>query len=253
MKKRLRLKDGKWWKHFKITISLYVIACIIFSILIIYSHGLPFDPNLIPIKYYFLLIIPWILLFASVLSLFYAITPYFLYIVKNILSILNSNDLDYDETYKKIKVPKLLPTIIIYIMFFYSFITTIGNYDPILILLISWLLLIIVRSAHYVNPYTGHKIGEFIGAFIVPFGFIILILKMNEFSWKNFKITSQVIFISYFTLMIIGEFFLEIFMDYYTKKRKDDTKNKVYNKLKNNWIDHPSFIAIENNGKNAKK
>ncbi|HEC86949.1 MAG TPA: hypothetical protein ENI49_03670 [Thermoplasmatales archaeon] len=147
----------------------------------------------------------------------YAITPYFLYMTKNILSILNANDLDYDETYKRIKIPKLLSTIIIYIVFFYTFITTIGNYDPILILLISWLLLIFVRSAHYANPNIGHKIGEFIGAFIVPFGFITLILKMSEFSWNNFKITSRVIFISYLTLIIIGEFLLEIFMDYYTK------------------------------------
>jgi len=252
MKKRMRLRDGKWWKHFKITISLYVIACIIFSILIIRSHGIPFDPNLIPIKYYFLLILPWILLFVSVLSLFYAITPYFLHVIKGFLSILKANDLDYDSTYKKIKIPKLLPTIIIYIAFFYAFITTIGNYDPILILLISWLLLIIIRSAHYANPKTGHKIGEFIGAFIVPFGFITLILRINEFSWNNLKITSLVIFISYFTLMIIGEFFLEIFMDYYTKKRKNDNENKAHDELKNNWKDHPSFISTENNRKMPK-
>jgi len=188
---------------------------------------------------------------VSVLSIFYAITPYFLYIIKNFLLILNFNDLDYDETYKKI-IPKLLITIVLYIMFFYAFITTIDNYDPILVLLISWLLLIIVRSAHYVNPNTGHKIGEFIGAFIVPFGLITLVLKINEFSWEDFKITSQVIFISYFVLMIIGEFFLEIFMDYYTKKRKIDIKNKFFVKLKNNWKGHPSYVEIVNDEKNTR-
>jgi len=96
--------------------------------------------------------------------------------------------------------------------------------------------LIFVRSAHYANQDLGHKIGEFIGAFFIPFGFITLVLNINEIIGKSFPDSATIaIFISFFILILLAQLLLEILMSYLTSKKEN-------RRLKLDWKSHPAYV-----------
>ena len=127
-------------------------------------------------------------------------------------------------------------TIPIYLIIFYVYFDSYGTHSPTFTLLIGWIVLLIVRSAHYANRKLGNIIGGFIGAFFLPFGFITFVLNVNTF-FENPPpdLIPIVILLFYFFLILLVQVPLEILMDYLASQDKE-------RELRSKWENDLSFV-----------
>ncbi|EMR75605.1 hypothetical protein MBGDF03_00152 [Thermoplasmatales archaeon SCGC AB-540-F20] len=229
--KTISFWKSHWGKHFKIAIGVYILFSIIFAFLTISLFCLPIDLSI-------MFSLPWIILYSNVIFIgiiilfatYKSIKPFFL--------ILDLNDCHYRDRILKTKIPLLVIVLPLYLIIFYVYFNGFNVYEPVGTLFLSWIVLIIVRSSHYVDRKLGNRLGGFIGAFFLPFGFITLAVNINEF-FRNTpnNLTPIVIFIFYFFLILIAQVSLEILMDYISTEEKEK-------ELKSNWLDDPNFRII---------
>jgi len=221
-----------WGTHFKIWIGVYIIASVAFGIITISLYNLPF-------KYSMLLSLPWIILYSNVILIGIIVALSISKSIKPLFLILELNDCHYTDKILKSKIPKLIITLPLYLIIFYIYFIAFRIYNPIATLLLSWLVLIIVRSAYYTSPKLGNRIGGFIGAFFLPFGFMALVVNIHIF-FKNIPsdMIPVVTFIFYFILVILAQIPLEILMDYISSSDKKK-------QLKANWKKNPAYVPFK--------
>ena len=230
MNKQNLFWKSHWGKHFKIALGIYILVSIIFGIITISLYQLPWN-------YTLLLSLPWIILYSNIILIGISVTLSISKTIKPLFLILKLNDCSYmDKTYK-LKIPKLAIVLPLYLIIFYIYFIGFKNYEAVTTLLLSWLILIIVRSSHYADRKLGNLIGGFIGSFFLPFGFIALVVNINDFI-KNIPIDiiPIVIFMFYFILILLAQFALEILMDYLTSKDREKQLN---------WEESPYFVKYK--------
>jgi hypothetical protein len=125
------------------------------------------------------------------------------------------NDYSYIEDAPWINNVKIISLIFVYLFFFYlifdSYLIAF-NYDPLGVLLLSWLTTIIVRSAHYSDVDAGKKISEVVTSFIFPLGIVIMAVYLKNFVDKGFisQIETNLFLFPYGLAIVALSFLLEI-------------------------------------------
>lgn len=178
--------------------------------------------------------------------------------------IFNLNNYSYSEEAPIINNITLIVVIFIYLIFFYVLFDSYlikFKYDSVGILLLGWLALIIIRSAHYSDSEAGQKISEVISSFIFPIGFIVVIVYGKDFIDKGFQTQFQNIIIPlipWLFIIIALSFFLEIFL--YKNKKKNEafqievnSKNKDIEQSSKNIVEYnETLYSIDYDQKNKK-
>jgi len=155
------------------------------------------------------------------------------------------NDRGYTEEAPLSNNVILIVLIFVYLLFFYlifdSYLLTF-NYDPLGVLLLSWLATLIVRSAHYSDVVASKKINEVVTSFIFPIGLVIMAVYLNNF-FKNdpIKLIEKNGFIIAYLIAIVSlSFLLEISLGM-KKKPIINSQIKISNDKKSN--SQPSTIV----------
>lgn len=220
MTKKLGFWKTHWGRHFRNGLIAYFCLCVFFAFLIIFLFGVPLEITL-------LLSIPWIYIYLFPIIAGVTIAIFMSKSVKPLFIILELNNCSYTDKIPKTIIPKISITLPVYLMIFFVYLFSLGKYDPNLTLLLSWIMLIIVRSSYYANKKLGNQIGSFIGSFFLPFGFLTMVLFIKDFlSNVPTDPIPIVIFLSYFVLIVIGQLPLEALMDYITSEDRRIEKIK---------------------------
>ena len=136
------------------------------------------------------------------------------------------NDYGYDEDAPWTNNVILICLIIVYLFFFYlifdSYLLAF-NYDPLGVLLLSWLTTIIVRSAHYSDIAAGKKISEVVTTFIFPIGIVIMAVYLRNFFSEDFliQIEKNSFLFLYLIAIVSLSFLLEISLGRKMKQSND--------------------------------
>lgn len=233
IKKYFNFWKSSWGKH-------YLFWSIIFFISILFITFI-----LIPDSNYY----ARILLIAALIFYFllgHIFTFYYLNIVKNLFTnIVNLNNYSYQELTPKRRIPALLVVLPVYLIIFQTYFI-VANYSFIEALLFGWLILLFVRSSHYVDAEIGAKIGQIIGSFFIPFGFIIVLIKGASFyvdlSTGKIFINDYLPYFLYFIVFILATIPLEVLMDYRGKNKQIDDEEK---RKKTKWKKDPCFVKYK--------
>jgi hypothetical protein len=195
-------------------------------------------------NYYARIILIGALIFYFLFGHYFAISS--LDSVKNLYTkIINLNNFNYGDLIIKRKIPVLLFVLPVYLVIFLTFFI-IAGYNSIEALIFGWLVLIFVRSSHYVDKELGAKFGEIVGAFFIPFGFIIILIKGASFYRDvstGMEITMDHIgFILYFIVFLLATIPLEVLMEYRGKNKRIEEEEK---RKKKEWNKDSSFVRYK--------
>jgi len=177
-----------------------------------------------------------VLIFYFLFGHFFAISS--LDMVKKLFTkIVNLNNFGYGDLTVERKMPALLVVLPVYLIIFQTYFI-IAGYNFIEALLFGWLVLLFVRSSHYVDKKLGAEIGKIIGSFFIPFGFIIVLIKGASFyvdlSTSKIFIEDYFGYFLYFIVFLLATIPLEVLMDYRGKnKQKDDEEKRKRIEWKN--------------------
>ena len=155
------------------------------------------------------------------------------------------NDYSYVEDAPWTNNVILICLIIVYLFFFYlifdSYLLAF-NYDPLGVLLLSWLTTIIVRSAHYSDIDAGKKISEIVTSFIFPIGIVIMAVYLKKIFSQDFliQIEKNSFILLYLIAIVSLSFLLEISLGRKMKQMIDSHTKTI--PIKN--IPEPRPISI---------
>ena len=106
--------------------------------------------------------------------------------------------------------------------------------------------MIFVRTSHYVDQELGERIGNIIGSFFLPFGFILVFIKGASFyvdvSTGELFIQDYLGHFLYFITFILATIPLEVLMEYRGKKKQITDKCK---KKKKEGENDPKFVKYK--------
>lgn len=195
-------------------------------------------------NYYARIILIGALIFYFLFGHYFAISS--LDMIKNLYTrIITVNNFSYGDLIIKRKIPALLIVLPVYLVIFLTYFI-IAGYTSIEALIFGWLVLIFVRSSHYVDKELGAKFGEIIGAFFIPFGFVIILVKGASFYRDistGMEITEDHIgFIIYFILFSLATIPLEVLMEYRGKNKQIEEKEK---QKKEEWSEDSRFVKYK--------
>lgn len=232
--KYLNFWKSTWGKHY----IFWILVFLIFIVIITFIQ-IPYS-NL-----YARLLIIGVLIFYFLFGHFFAI--YSFGMAKRLYTkIINLNNYNYREITKERKIPTLLFVLPVYLIIFTTYFI-IADFSFIESLVYGWLVLLFVRSSHYVDEILGADIGKIIGSFFIPFGFIIVLIKGASFyvDLSTGKILIEDYFGSflYFITFLLATIPLEVLMDYRSKNKKNSDK---YKEKKKEWENDSSFVRYEN-------
>jgi len=191
---------------------------------------------------YVLLVV--VLIFFFVLG--HVLTIFFFNMVKNLFTkIVNLNNFSYGELTPERKIPALLVVLPAYLIIFQTYFI-IAGYNFIEALLFGWLVLLFVRSSHYVDKELGAEIGKIIGSFFIPFGFVIILIKGSSFyvdlSTSKIFIEDYIGYIIYFIVFLLATIPLEVLMEYRGKNKQKDNEEK---RKRTEWKNDPRFVKYK--------
>lgn len=217
IKKYSKFRKSSSFTHYIIWVMIFVIFVVIITILQVKNSN-----------YYARIILIGALIFYFLFGHYFAISS--LEMVKNLYGrIISLNNFSYGDVTDKRKLPALLIILPVYLLIFQTYFI-IAGYNFIEALIFGWLVLIFVRSSHYVDKELGKKFGEIIGAFFIPFGFTILLIKGASFYVDistGMAITEEHIgLFLYFIVFLLATVPLEVVMDYRGKNKKRENIEK---------------------------
>lgn len=234
IKKYFNFWRSIWGKH-------YIFWMIVFLIFIVFI-------TFIQIPYsnvYARLLIIAVLIFYFLIGLIFAIISFDM-AKRFFTKIINLNNYSYKEVTEERKIPALLVVLAFYLIIFQTYFILV-DYNFIEALLFGWLVLLFVRSSHYVDFKLGERIGNIIGSFFIPFGFIIVLIKGASFyvdlSTSKIFIQDYLGYFLYFITFLLATIPLEVVMDY---RGKNKQINDEYRKKKKEWENDSSFVKYKN-------
>jgi len=224
---------SSWGKHYLFWIIIFLIFIVFTTVILI-----P-DSN-----FYARVLIVAALIFYFLFGHFFAISS-FGFVKKLFTNIVNLNNFNYGELTPERKIPALLVVLPVYMLIFQTYFIVVG-YNFIEALIFGWLILIFVRSSHYVDKELGEEIGKIIGSFFIPFGFIIILIKGASFyvdlSTSKVFIEDYIGYILYFIVFLLATIPLEVLMDYQGKNKQKDDEEK---RKKTEWKNDPRFVKYK--------
>jgi len=232
-KKYFSFWKSYWGKHFIFWMIIFLIFISIFSFIQISSSNI-----------YARLLIIGVLIFYFLFGMYFSISSFGM--AKRLFTkIINLNNYSYREVTDERKIPALLVVLPVYLIIFQTYFL-IAGYSFIEALIFGWLVLLFVRSSHYVDPLLGADIGKIIGSFFIPFGFIIVLIKGSSFyvdlSTGNIFIKEYLAYFLYFITFILATIPLEVLMDYRGKNKHISDKEK---RKKREWEKDPCFVKYK--------
>lgn len=236
-----------WKRDFIISFLIFVILTFIFTFvfdyLIITPQGLPL--KYMPIFYIPIMLIIWCVFLIGLVSSFM-----FPPLIGGLSRIFSLNDFSFSDSRSKLHIVYILFATSLFLIFLYIYFISLKIYEPIKTLLLSWMVLIFIRSAHYVNPKLGNRIGTLVVSFFIPFGLFILAINLLE-SGLNFvsDIYQTGLFILYFIIILSAQIPMEILMEYTIIKNKQTIIKRRQKELKSNWQESPYFVKYKSKEK----
>jgi len=211
IKKYFNFWKSFWGKHFIFWVSIFLIFIVISSYIQIPNSNV-----------YARLLIIVALIFYFLFGIYFAVSSFDM-VQRLFTKIINLNNYSYLEKTETRKIPALLIVLPVYLIIFQTYFILV-NYNFIESLIFGWLVLLFVRSSHYVDSLLGADIGRIIGSFFIPFGFIIVLIKGASFyislSTGEIFIEDHFGYFLYFVTFLLAAIPLEIIMDYRGKNKR---------------------------------
>ena len=197
----MKIFNEPWKKHISICIIILFI-----SLFLVYYPLIFLSVELFLAMF---LLIGGVLLFIG-----FIINSIFSHLIKKMYAgFLSFNNHSYSQNSSTLSKIYIIFIISFYLIIFFTYFLVLEK-DNLFTLLLGWLPVLIIRTAHYADYNTGKKIGEAVANYIFPIWIVVVAFHINKYWSDGFltQITANLNVILYFIAILSVSYILEILM-----------------------------------------